>query len=261
VSVQTARSRPLVDERWLVRVGVGVALAVLVVLLASGALPVGGLLRLDWGVLWSNRLLIVQAAVVTIELAVLAAIFGIVIGLAVALVRVAQVPILGRYARGYTEVFRGSPLLMQLFWIWFGLPLIGIPINPFAAAVLGLSLNAGAYISEIFRGGILAVPRGQSEAALATGMTYVQTMRYVVLPQIVRSSLPPLIGQLISLVKDTSLASLIGFQELILMSQSIIDRTHRIFELYIGAAAVYFVICYPLSQLVRSVERRLPGRA
>jgi ABC-type amino acid transport system permease subunit len=132
-----------------------------------------------------------------------------------------------------------------------------VPINGFAAAVLGLSLNAGAFCAEILRGGILAVPRGQTEAALASGMNYMQTMRYVVLPQIVRSSLPPLIGQLISLVKDTSLASLISFQELMLMTQSIIDRTHRIFELYIGAAAVYFVICYPLSQLVRTVEKRL----
>ena len=157
----------------------------------------------------------------------------------------------------YTGIFRGSPLLLQLFWIWFGLPLIGVPINGFAAAVLGLSLNAGAFCAEIFRGGILAVPRGQSEAALASGMTYLQTMRYVVLPQIVRSSLPPLIGQQISLVKDTSLASLISFQELMLMTQSIIDRTHRIFELYIGAAAVYFVICYTLSFMVKRLQRKI----
>jgi polar amino acid transport system permease protein len=211
----------------------------------------------DWGVLWANRFLLLQGALTTVELAVLAAVFSTLIGLAVALVRVARLPILAHYAQGYTEVFRGSPLLMQLFWIWFGLPLIGVPINGFAAAVLGLSLNAGAFCAEIFRGGILAVPRGQTEAALASGMTYLQSMRHVVLPQIVRSSLPPLIGQQISLVKDTSLASLISFQELMLMSQSIIDRTHRIFELYIGAAAVYFVICYPLSQLVRTVEKRL----
>ena len=207
--------------------------------------------------MWTNRFLLLQGAATTIALAVLAAIFGTLIGLLVALVRVARVPFLAQYAQGYTEIFRGSPLLLQLFWIWFGLPLIGVPINGFAAAVLGLSLNAGAFCAEIFRGGILAVPRGQSEAALASGMTYLQTMRYVVLPQIVRSSLPPLIGQQISLVKDTSLASLISFQELMLMTQSIIDRTHRIFELYIGAAAVYFVICYPLSQLVRSVEKRI----
>jgi polar amino acid transport system permease protein len=238
-----------------------------VLLVAGGVLIIGGLLNggtpvgLDWGILWTNRFLLLQGAATTVALALLAAFFGTLIGLAAALARVANVPLLARYAQGYTEVFRGSPLLLQLFWIWFGLPLIGVPINGFAAAVLGLSLNAGAFCAEIFRGGILAVPRGQSEAALASGMTYLQTTRYVVLPQIVRSSLPPLIGQQISLVKDTSLASLISFQELMLMTQSIIDRTHRIFELYIGAAAVYFVICYPLSQLVRTVENRMRERA
>ncbi len=256
--LQPVSLRALLDQRTLG--GAALMIAALIALLLSRIHTTATLPALDWSVLWGNRLLLLQAATITIQLAVLAAGFGIVIGLAVALVRIARVPILARYAQGYTEIFRSSPLLMQLFWIWFGLPLIGIPINGFTAATLGLSLNAGAYISEIFRGGILAVPRGQSEAAFATGMTYLQTMRYVVLPQIARSSLPPLIGQLISLIKDTSIASLIGFQELILMSQSIIDRTHRIFELYIGAAAIYFVICYPLSQLVRSIERRLPGR-
>jgi polar amino acid transport system permease protein len=245
------------DATGVLRAGLAALGVALVALIVGAALSLASPLALDWGILWSNRLLLLQGALTTIQLALLAAVFGTCIGLMVALVRVARVPFIGQYAQGYTEVFRGSPLLMQLFWIWFGLPLIGVPINGFAAAVLGLSLNAGAFCSEIFRGGILAVPRGQTEAALASGMTYVQTMRYVVLPQIVRSSLPPLIGQLISLVKDTSLASLISFQELMLMSQSIIDRTHRIFELYIGAAAVYFVICYPLSQLVRMVEKRL----
>lgn len=259
--MQRAPAHAWVDQRGLARTAASALAVAVVALLASGVLPFAGSLRLDWSVLWANRFLTLQGARVTVELAVLAAIFGTIIGLAVALVRLARVPILAQYAQGYTEVFRGSPLLMQLFWIWFGLPLIGVPINGFVAATLGLSLNAGAYISEIFRGGILAVPRGQSEAAIATGMTYVQAMRFIILPQIVRSSLPPLIGQLISLVKDTSLASLISFQELMLMTQSIIDRTHRIFELYIGAAIVYFVICYPLSQLVRTVERRLPGKS
>ncbi len=254
-----ASARPLVDVRSLMRAGIVAVVVLLVVLLASGIPGSGGSLRLDWGVLWTNRLLILRGALITLQLAVAAAVLGTILGLLVALVRLARVPLLAQYAQGYTEVFRGSPLLMQLFWIWFGLPLIGVPINGFAAAALGLTLNVGAYIAEIFRGGILAVPRGQTEAALATGMSYVQTMRFIILPQIVRSSLPPLIGQLISLVKDTSLASLISFQELMLMTQSIIDRTHKIFELYLGAAVVYFAICYPLSQLVRTVERRLSG--
>jgi polar amino acid transport system permease protein len=247
--------------------GLGIIRPALVVLLVAVAIVVGGGLLsrgapvgLDWGILWTNRFLLLQGAATTVALAVLAAFFGTLIGLLAALARVARVRFLAQYAQGYTEIFRGSPLLLQLFWIWFGLPLIGVPINGFVAAVIGLSLTAGAFCAEIFRGGILAVPRGQTEAALASGMTYVQTMRYVVLPQIVRSSLPPLMGQQISLVKDTSLASLISFQELMLMTQSIIDRTHRIFELYIGSAAVYYVICYPLSHFVRTVEKRLAMR-
>jgi polar amino acid transport system permease protein len=255
-----AEARRATDVLGVIRPGLVVLFVAGAILVAGGLLSRGTPVGLDWGILWTNRFLLAQGAATTVALAVLAAVFGTLIGLLVALARVARVPLLAQYAQGYTEIFRGSPLLLQLFWIWFGLPLIGVPINGFAAAVIGLSLNAGAFCAEIFRGGILAVPRGQSEAALASGMTYLQTMRYVVLPQIVRSSLPPLIGQQISLVKDTSLASLISFQELILMTQSIIDRTHRIFELYIGAAAVYFVICYPLSQFVRSVEKRLARR-
>jgi polar amino acid transport system permease protein len=255
-----AEARRATDVLGVIRPGLVVLFVAGAILVAGGLLSRGTPVGLDWGILWTNRFLLAQGAATTVALAVLAAVFGTLIGLLVALARVARVPLLAQYAQGYTEIFRGSPLLLQLFWIWFGLPLIGVPINGFAAAVIGLSLNAGAFCAEIFRGGILAVPRGQSEAALASGMTYLQTMRYVVLPQIVRSSLPPLIGQQISLVKDTSLASLISFQELMLMTQSIIDRTHRIFELYIGAAAVYFVICYPLSQFVRSVEKRLARR-
>jgi polar amino acid transport system permease protein len=255
--MQPAEARRSADVLGLIRPGLVVLLVAAGVLVLGGLLSQGTPVGLDWGILWINRFLLLQGAATTVALAVLAAVFSTLIGLLAALARVARVGFLAQYAQGYTEIFRGSPLLLQLFWIWFGLPLIGVPINGFTAAVIGLSLNAGAFCAEIFRGGILAVPRGQSEAALASGMTYLQTMRYVVLPQIVRSSLPPLMGQQISLVKDTSLASLISFQELMLMTQSIIDRTHRIFELYIGAAAVYFVICYPLSQLVRTVEKRL----
>ena len=125
-----------------------------VLLVAAGVLVLGGLLSqgtpvgLDWGILWTNRFLLVQGAATTVALAVLAAVFGTLIGLLAALTRVARVRFLAQYAQGYTEIFRGSPLLLQLFWIWFGLPLIGVPINGFAAAVIGLSLNAGAFCAE-----------------------------------------------------------------------------------------------------------------
>src|SRR5438094_7852792 len=198
--MQPAEARRSADVLGLIRPGLVVLLVAAGVLVLGGLLSQGTPVGLDWGILWINRFLLLQGAATTVALAVLAAVFGTLIGLLAALARVAHVRFLAQYAQGYTEIFRGSPLLLQLFWIWFGLPLIGVPINGFTAAVLGLSLNAGAFCAEIFRGGILAVPRGQSEAALASGMTYLQTMRYVVLPQIVRSSLPPLMGQQISLV-------------------------------------------------------------
>ena len=122
------------------------------------------------------------------------------------------------------------------------------------ALTLALLVYTAAINAETLRAGILALDRGQMEAARSLGLSHAAALRYVVLPQAFRNTLPPLLAQFTTLVKDTSLASLISFQELMLMTQSIIDRTHRIFELYIGAAAVYFVICYPLSQLVRTVE-------
>jgi len=201
------------------------------------------------GVLWGRFL-------VTIQLSAMAIALGTTLGLIVALIRVARVPVVAQVARIYIEIFRGSPLLMQLFFVYFGLPYLGYDVTKSFAAILALTLYSGAYIAEIIRAGIEAVPKGQREAATSLGLSFYEIMRYVIIPQTVTVALPPLIGFYIGLVKDTSLATIIGYRELIRESQSIIDRTARPLEVYLAVAVLYFIICYPLSMLSTRLERR-----
>ncbi len=215
---------------------------------------------MNWHVVWESRSVLLGGALVTLELSALAIGLGTTLGLLVALIRTARVPVLSQIARVYIEVFRGSPLLMQLFFVFFGLPYLGFDISKLAAAVWALTLYSGAYIAEIVRAGIEAVPKGQREAAYSLGLSPYEAMRYVVLPQTLTVALPPLIGFYIGLIKDTSLATIIGYRELIRESQSIIDRTARPLEVFTAVALIYFVICYPLSLLVTRLERRVPAR-
>ncbi|MGE5589508.1 MAG: amino acid ABC transporter permease [Bacillota bacterium] len=215
---------------------------------------------MNWQVVWESRTVLLGGALVTLELSALAIGLGTTLGLIIALIRTARVPVLSQIARVYIEIFRGSPLLMQLFFVFFGLPYLGFDISKLAAAVWALTLYSGAYIAEIIRAGIEAVPKGQREAAHSLGLSSYEVMRHVVLPQTLTVALPPLIGFYIGLVKDTSLATIIGYRELIRESQSIIDRTARPLEVYTAVALIYFAICYPLSLLVTRLERRVPAR-
>jgi len=215
---------------------------------------------MNWHVVWESRSVLLGGALVTLELSALAIGLGTTLGLLVALIRTARVPVLSQIARVYVEIFRGSPLLMQLFFVFFGLPYLGFDVSKLAAAVWALTLYSGAYIAEIIRAGIEAVPKGQKEAAYSLGLSPYEAMRYVVLPQTLTVALPPLIGFYIGLIKDTSLATIIGYRELIRESQSIIDRTARPLEVFTAVALIYFVICYPLSLLVTRLERRVPAR-
>jgi polar amino acid transport system permease protein len=213
-------------------------------------------LTVNWQVVVESRNVLLGGFLVTVQLSVLAIALGTSLGLVVGLIRTTHVPVLAQIARGYIEVFRGSPLLMQLFFVYFGLPYLGFDVDRLFAAVLALTLYSGAYIAEIIRAGIESVPKGQIEAAYSLGLSFYEVMRYVVLPQTVTVALPPLIGFYIGLVKDTSLATIIGYRELIRESQSIIDRTARPLEVYTAVAALYFLICYPLSLLATRLERR-----
>lgn len=211
---------------------------------------------MNWQIVFDSRGILLNGLWITIQLSAMGIVLGTIVGLFVALIRHARVPVLSQVARVYVEIFRGSPLLLQLFFVFFGFPYLGLEVSPLEAALTALTLYGGAYISEIIRAGIEAVPRGQYEAAQALGLSNYAVMRHVVLPQTLAVVLPPLVGFYIGLIKDTSLATIIGYQELMRQSQSIIDRTARPLEVFAVVALLYFVLCYPLSRLVTYLDRR-----
>jgi len=208
--------------------------------------------------LWQEiRSELMEAALASLKLALGALALGLVLGLLLALIRLrARDSWLRRAAGVYIEIFRGTPALMQLFIIYFGLAAIGITFTSLHAAIIGLGLNAAAYLSEIFRAGIEAVPRGQSEAAQAIGMNRTQVMVWIVLPQAARIVLAPIGNVAISLLKDTSVASLIAAPDLMLRAQDLSSQYFQPLEIYLIVGAMYFAICFPLSCLIRAIERR-----
>lgn len=156
----------------------------------------------------------------------------------------------------YVEVFRGTPLLIQLFFIYYGLPSIGVTMNNYAAGVVGLALNGGAYISEIVRGALYSVEKGQQDAAAALGLSWFQAMVHVIVPQSIRVALPPLVNSFSSLLKDSSLVSVLAITELTRVSQLIYTRTFRAFEVYLAVGTLYFVMIYAVSLLSGYFERK-----
>jgi cystine transport system permease protein len=196
----------------------------------------------------------------TAPLAVLSFVFGLTVGLVTALVRLFGPAPLTAVARFYVWIFRGTPLLVQLFLIFYGLPSVGIVLDAFVAALIGFTLNVGAYSSEIIRAVITSVPKGQWEAAYSIGMTWGQAMRRTVLPQAARIAVPPLSNTFIALVKDTSLAAVITVPEMFQATQRIVATTYEPLILYIEAALIYLVLSSVLSRLQAVLEERL-GRS
>ena len=212
---------------------------------------------MGWQAIFDSWGILLTGVVATIVLSVATIVTSTVLGLIVAVLRNARIRWLGVPLRLYVEVFRGSPLLVQMLFIYFGAAYLGIRgVEAFPAALFALTLYEGALISEIFRAGIEAVPKGQREAARSIGLSRVQVERYVVLPQTVTIVLPPLVGQYIGLVKDTALAMAIGYVELVREGQAIIDRIGMPIEVFFVVAVIYFVICYPMSLLARRLEMR-----
>lgn len=193
----------------------------------------------------------------TIPLTLLSFAIGLVIALFVALARLSSVKVLAWIAGAYVSVIRGTPLLVQLYIIFYALPSLGLVIDPFPSAVIAFSLNVGGYAAEAIRGSILAIPKGQWEAATTIGMGYVLTLRRVILPQALRVAVPPLSNTFISLVKDTSLASSIMVTELLRRAQEIAAPTYEFLALYSLAAVIYWLICSVLSFAQQRLERRL----
>jgi polar amino acid transport system permease protein len=210
---------------------------------------------------WSEIVTILSGVRWTVILSLIAFVGGGVFGLMIALLRTSGVRSLERVTAAYIEFFQGTPLLMQLFLVFYGLPVLGVRVNPWLAAGVALTFHASAFLGEIWRGGIQAVPRGQSEAAQALGLRYADRMRDVVLPQALRLSVAPTVSFLVQLIKGTSLAAIIGFVELSRSAQIVASTTYRPLLAYGLAAAVYFAICFPLSRASARLERRYALRA
>ena len=185
---------------------------------------------------------------------------GLVIALITALVQVGRVPVLRQLARVYIWIIRGTPLLVQLFVVFYGLPTVGIRTDAFTAAVIMFSINTGAYAAETIRAAIESVPPGQLEAGWCAGLTWGQTMRRIILPQAMRTAFPPLSNSLISLVKDTSLASSITVVEMMQQTKMIAARTYEHFALYCEVALIYLLFCTVLTGLQQLCERSMSRR-
>ncbi len=211
---------------------------------------------LDWNIIVHYFPFLLSGALLTLKISVLSLVLGLVFGLTAALCKLAGNPLLRWPAMLYIWLIRSTPLLVQLFIIYFGFPQIGIDLGPFLSGVFGLALNVGAYNAETIRGGIISVAKGQTEAARSLGMSSAQAMRRIILPQALRIIIPPLGNNFVILIKDTSLVSTITVVELTLTAQRLIGSTYKPFEMYIMAAVLYAVLTSAASMLLVWVERR-----
>jgi polar amino acid transport system permease protein len=201
-------------------------------------------------------LFILEAAKWTLALSAIAFVGGAILGLIIALMRTSE----SAWARGvsttFIQIFQGTPLLLQLFLVFFGAPVLGLDINPWVAAGVALILNSAAFLGEIWRGCIQAIPRGQWEAAQALNLKYAARMRDVVLPQAFKIALAPTVGYLVQIIKGTSLAAIIGFVEVTRAGQIVNNATFQPLIVFSVVAAIYFAICWPLSLLAARMERK-----
>ena len=212
----------------------------------------------DWTVITSNWRLLLSGFFVTLKLAMLAITASFVLGVVAGALRLARHPLLHYPALVYIEVIRGVPLIMVIFWFYFITPIVaGRPLDNFTSALIAFIVFEGAYLAEIVRAGIQSVPRGQVQAAVASGLGQVQTMRHVVLPQALRNMVPALVTRFIILYMDTSLAYIIGVRELTRVARIIAEREFRAFEVFTFIALVYFICTFLLSLGARSLEKRL----
>ena len=194
---------------------------------------------------------------ITIPLTLISFALGLALALLTAMVQAADVRGLKQLARLYVWVIRGTPLLVQLYVIFYGLPGLGLTLDAFPSAVIVFAVNTGAYASETIRAAIESVPEGQMEAGYCVGMSYVQTMARIILPQALRAAFPPLSNSLIGLVKDTSLAANITLMEMFMSAQRIAARTYEPFALYCEVGAIYLIFCTALTKLQRVWEAKL----
>ena len=211
--------------------------------------------RMDWSVVPQSMGILWEGVILTLRISAISLAFSIVIGIIVGLLRVSKNRPLSFLAACYVEFVRGVPLLVLLIWIYFGLGRF-FRLGAYWAAIAGLATFSGAFIAEVVRAGIQAVPRGQMEAARSSGMTYSQAMRLIILPQAFRKVLPPMASQFIILIKDSSLVSTISAADLTLNAKNLVAYNFRSFEIWTAVAFLYFAMTFTLSQIIRYFERK-----
>ena len=207
--------------------------------------------------LWDIFRNLLLAARWTVALSLVAFIGGGLVGLALLVLRMSKVPGATAFVSGYVQLFQGTPLLMQLFLSYFGIALFGINTSAWVAASVALTLYTSAFLTEIWRGCVNAIPKGQWEASESLAMNFAEQMRYVVLPQAVKIAIPPTVGFMVQVIKGTALASVIGFIELTKAGTMITNATFKPFLVYACLALMYFALCFPISLYARGLERKL----
>ncbi len=200
---------------------------------------------------------LLQGAMYTVLFAAVSMVLGLILGFSVAVVRVTKVPVVSQIAAVYVSAFRGTPLLVQIFVLYYGLQSVGIEFTPVTAGILALTLNVAAYLSESMRGAILGIDKGQWEAGLSVGLTWGQTLWNIITPQALRLAVPSLSNSLISLIKDTSLISVITVTELMLATKEVIAETFQPLPLYLAAAGIYWLLSALFERVQKALENRL----
>lgn len=211
--------------------------------------------RMDWSVVPASMDILLKGVLLTLEISAIALIISIAIGVVAGLLRVSKSKTLAFMATCYVEFVRGVPLLVLLIWIYFGLGRF-FRLGAYWAAIIGLAVFSGAFVAEIVRAGIQAVPKGQMEAARSSGMGYYQAMRLIILPQAFRKVLPPMASQFIILIKDSSLVSTISAADLTLNAKNLVAYNFRSFEIWTAVALLYFAMTFTLSMIIRHFERK-----
>lgn len=211
---------------------------------------------MDWTVLGENAGLLAQGLLVTLEVSALALVLALALGVLVATLRVAPAAALRRIGTAYVEFLRNIPLLVQLFFLFFGLPSIGIRLDAFACGVLALGIYTSAFVAEAIRSGIAGVPKGQLEAGLASGMGYALAMRTIVLPQAISKTIPPLGNTALNLIKNSSLVSTVSVLDVLGTAQLLGARTFQYVPMFVGAAICYLILTLPTAWAVNLLEQR-----
>lgn len=207
--------------------------------------------------LWDIVRNLLLAARWTVGLSLIAFVGGSAVGLLLLILRLSKLPAIGPIVAAYVQIFQGIPLLVQLFLSYYGLGLLGINTSPWVAAGMGLTLYASAFLTEIWRGCVASIPRGQWEASESLALSFHEQLRHVILPQALKIAVPPTVGFLVQVIKGTALASVIGFMELTKVGKTIANATYSPFLIFSCVAVMYFLLCYPVSRYAKHLERKI----